>query len=140
MLERLTGWRTARLCAGETYYDCPYYEQLQYVGDTRIQALLSLYVGGDDRLARNAIELFDESRIVDGLTQSRYPTMLPQIIPPFSLFWIGMLHDLHAWGGDTEHTLEFAEEGGQVLSAVTFLLFAIVLAIGPHSSSSPSTR
>ena len=32
-----TGWRTARLCAGETYYDCPYYEQLQYVGDTRIR-------------------------------------------------------------------------------------------------------
>lgn len=44
------GWRTARLCAMETYFDCPYYEQLQYVGDTRIQALISLYVSGDDRL------------------------------------------------------------------------------------------
>ena len=44
-----TGWRTARLCAHETYFDCPYYEQLQYVGDTRIQALISLYVDGDDR-------------------------------------------------------------------------------------------
>ena len=32
------GWRTARLCANETYMDCPYYEQLQYFGDTRIQA------------------------------------------------------------------------------------------------------
>ena len=50
---------------------------------------------GDDRLVKNAIELFDESRLPDGLTQSRYPTMLPQIIPPFSLFWIGMMHDLH---------------------------------------------
>ena len=94
------GWRTARLCAHETYMDTPYWEQLQYVGDTRIQALLSLYVGGDDRLVKNAIELFDESRMPDGLTQSRYPTMLPQIIPPFSLFWIGMMHDLYTWGGD----------------------------------------
>ncbi|HEX3165903.1 MAG TPA: alpha-L-rhamnosidase N-terminal domain-containing protein, partial [Chitinophagaceae bacterium] len=32
------GWRTARSCAWETYMDCPYYEQLQYIGDTRIQA------------------------------------------------------------------------------------------------------
>ena len=31
------GWRTARLCAVDTYMDCPYYERLQYVGDTRIQ-------------------------------------------------------------------------------------------------------
>ena len=44
------GWRTAKLCAFETYMDCPYYEQLQYVGDTRIQALVSLYNSGDDRL------------------------------------------------------------------------------------------
>src|SRR5699024_4346540 len=37
------GWRTARLGAGETFFDSPYYEQLQYEGDTRIQALISLY-------------------------------------------------------------------------------------------------
>jgi len=109
------GWRTARLCAHETYMDTPYWEQLQYVGDTRIQALLSLYVGGDDRLVRNAIELFDESRIVDGLTQSRYPTMLPQIIPPFSLSWIGMLHDLHAWGGDTAFARQYLHGAAGVL-------------------------
>jgi hypothetical protein len=87
------GWHTARLCAFETYMDCPYYEQLQYVGDTRIQALVSLYGSGDDRLMRNAIEQYDDSRIPEGLTQSRYPSATPQIIPPFSLFWIEMVHD-----------------------------------------------
>ena len=87
------GWRTARLCAFETYMDCPYYEQLQYVGDTRIQALISLYVSGDDRLMRAAIELFDRSRIAEGLTQSRYPSVTPQVINTFSLFWIDMVHD-----------------------------------------------
>jgi alpha-L-rhamnosidase len=94
------GWRTARLCAHETYMDTPYWEQLQYVGDTRIQALVSLYAGGDDRLVKNAIELFDESRTPDGITQSRYPGALPQFIPPFSLFWIGMMHDLWWYSGD----------------------------------------
>ena len=87
------GWRTARLCALETYVDCPYYEQLQYIGDTRIQSLISLYVSGDDRLMRNAIELFDRSRIPEGLTQSRYPSSSPQLINTFSLFWVDMLHD-----------------------------------------------
>ena len=57
------GWHTARLCAHTTYMDCPYYERLQYVCDTRIQALVSLYNAGDDRLAKNAIECLNESRI-----------------------------------------------------------------------------
>jgi alpha-L-rhamnosidase len=86
-------WRTARLDAHETYMDTPYYEQLQYIGDTRIQALISYVVAGDDRLAKQALAAFDESRMPNGLTQSRYPTSQPQIIPPFSLLWIGMLHD-----------------------------------------------
>ncbi len=87
------GWRTARLCAVDTYFDCPYYEQLQYVGDTRIQALISLYVAGDDRLMRKAIEDLSHSFIPDGLTQSRYPSSDLQVIPTFSLWWICMIHD-----------------------------------------------
>jgi hypothetical protein len=85
------GWRTARLCANETYMDCPYYEQLQYVGDTRIQSLISLYVSGDDRLMRNALMQFNHSRIPEGITQSRYPSELVQITPMFSLAWILMI-------------------------------------------------
>lgn len=96
------GWRTARLCAHETYCDCPYYEQLQYVGDTRIQSLISLYMTGDDRLVKNAIESLDESRTPEGLTQSRYPSWLPQYIPPFSLFWIDMMRDLWWYHGDAD--------------------------------------
>lgn len=88
-----TGWRTAELCAGETYYDCPYYEQLQYVGDTRIQSLISLYVSGDDRLMRKAIIDFYHSILPEGLTQSRYPSEPQQIIPTYSLLWIFMLND-----------------------------------------------
>jgi alpha-L-rhamnosidase len=94
------GWRTARLCSHETYMDCPYYEQLQYAGDTRIQALVSVYMTGDTRLMRNAIEQLDSSRTAEGATFSRAPSALPQYIPPFSLWWIGMLHDYWMYAGD----------------------------------------
>lgn len=95
-----TGWRTARLCAHETYMDCPYYEQLQYAGDTRIQGLVSLYMSGDARLLRNAIEQLNSSRTSEGLTYSRAPSALPQYIPGFSLWWIGMLHDYWMYTDD----------------------------------------
>lgn len=87
------GWWTARLCAGETYFDCPYYEQLQYEGDARIQSLISLYVTGDDKLMRKAITDFYHSRVPEGLTQGRYPSNRLQVIPPFSLYWVSMLYD-----------------------------------------------
>ncbi|HWC97459.1 MAG TPA: alpha-L-rhamnosidase C-terminal domain-containing protein [Candidatus Sulfopaludibacter sp.] len=87
------GWHTARLCAHETYMDCPYYEQLQYVGDTRVQCLVSLFSAGDGRLMRNAIDQINDSRQSDGATMSRYPTRLEQYIPGFSLWWIAMVHD-----------------------------------------------
>ncbi|HEX2665227.1 MAG TPA: alpha-L-rhamnosidase C-terminal domain-containing protein [Candidatus Acidoferrum sp.] len=96
------GWRTARLCAHETYMDTPYWERLQYVGDTRIQALISYVVSGDDRLSRQAIDAIDNSRIPDGITASRYPSQLPQFIPTFSLLWVGMLHDFFTYRDDPE--------------------------------------
>jgi alpha-L-rhamnosidase len=95
------GWRTARLCAFETYMDCPYYEQLQYIGDARIQALVSMYNAGDDRLVRNALTLMDHSRIAEGITLSRYPTDLHQQIPTFSLWWVAMLHDYYMYRPDS---------------------------------------
>jgi hypothetical protein len=95
-------WRTARLDAHETYMDTPYYEQLQYVGDTRLQALISYAVAGDGRLGKQAIEAFDQSRISDGITRSRYPSALPQSIPTFSLLWVGMVHDWWMYQPDPE--------------------------------------
>lgn len=101
------GWRTARLCAGETYMDCPYWEQLQYIGDTRLQSLISLYVSGDDRLMRNALQLIDNSRMPEGLTMGRTPTAIPQVTPPFSLYWVDMVHDYFMHRDDPEFTKQF---------------------------------
>lgn len=94
------GWYTARLCAIETYMDCPYYEQLQYLGDTRIQALISLYNSGDDRLVKNYLRQSDISRSPEGITMGRYPTSSPQYITPYSLSYIYALHDYMRYGRD----------------------------------------
>ncbi|HKW18069.1 MAG TPA: alpha-L-rhamnosidase C-terminal domain-containing protein [Terriglobales bacterium] len=96
------GWRTARLDAHSTYMDTPYWERMQYIGDTRIQALISYVVAGDDRLPRQAIQAFNDSRIPDGITRSRYPSSVTQIIPTFSLLWIGMVHDFWMYRGDAD--------------------------------------
>jgi len=97
------GWLTARLCANETYMDCPYYEQLQYFGDTRIQAMISLFNTRDPYMVKNAIEQGRQSIVADGITMSRYPSGLHQFISSFSLWWICMGHDYWMYRGDQEY-------------------------------------
>ncbi|MEK9570037.1 MAG: alpha-L-rhamnosidase C-terminal domain-containing protein [Paracoccaceae bacterium] len=96
------GWRTSRLCAVDTYMDCPFYERLQYVGDTRIQMFVSYYNTGDDRLAKNAINLIDQSRQPDGFTLSRYPDTQNQVIPTYSLWHVSTLYDYMLYGKDLD--------------------------------------
>jgi len=103
------GWHTARLCANEHYFDCPYYEQLQYVGDTRIQALISYSLTCDGRLGKQAIKHFDRSRLAEGITQSRYPSSWTQVIPGFSLYWIMMIKDYYEYFGDKDFINELFE-------------------------------
>lgn len=110
------GWRTARLCAFETYMDCPFYEQLQYIGDARIQALVTLYNTTDDRLVKQALTLMDHSRLAEGITLSRYPTDLGQQITTFSLWWVAMIHDYFRYGQDPDFVKELLPGSRQVMS------------------------
>ncbi|WP_420582309.1 alpha-L-rhamnosidase C-terminal domain-containing protein [Reichenbachiella sp.] len=92
-------WLTLKNSSTDQFED-PYYEQLQYIGDTRIESLVSIFVSGDDRLMRKAIEQFDDSRMPNGLTQSRYPSYINQVIPTYSLLWIQMIHDYMIYRND----------------------------------------
>jgi alpha-L-rhamnosidase len=99
-------WRTARLGAHDTYMDTPFWEQLQYIDDTRVQSLISYTVPGDDRLARQALHAFDDSRVPEGITQSRYPASLAQFIPYFSLSYVDMLRDYWMYRPDSSIVAE----------------------------------
>jgi alpha-L-rhamnosidase len=92
--------RGMQMCAHETFFDCPYFEQMQYVGDLRLEALTQYVMTRDDRLTRKALYLVDASRHASGLTESRYPVRLPQFIPWFSLIWIGAVHEYARWRDD----------------------------------------
>lgn len=94
-------WLTIRNSSEDSFFD-PYYEQLQYIGDTRIKALVSVYVSGDDRLMKQALRQFDNSRLPEGLTQSRFPSYIVQIIPTYSLLWIAMVHDFFIYRNDPD--------------------------------------
>ncbi|RPJ39294.1 MAG: alpha-L-rhamnosidase, partial [Chloroflexi bacterium] len=109
--------RGLQMCAHETYFDCPYYEQMMYVGDTRLEALVTYAITADDRLPRKALAMFDASRLGSGLTQSRYPSHVRQVIPPFSLWYVGMLSDHALWRGNREWVAKLMPGARGVLDA-----------------------
>ncbi len=108
------GLRTQRLCCGETYFDCPYYEQLQYAGDTRIQMIHSYLISQDDRLARNALTQMGHAMLGNYL-QSRYPGIETQIIPSFSFFLICSFYDYYWYRGDLDFLRQFFLNAGHCL-------------------------
>ncbi len=58
-------------------------------------------------MMRKSIRQFDDSRLSIGLTQSRYPSYIVQVIPTYSLLWIGMIHDYLLYRDDSEFTRQF---------------------------------
>ncbi len=91
--------RTIALCAHELIFDCPHYEQCQFPGDSRLQALYHYAIHDEGRLALKAIDDFHASRLSDGMLQCRWPSRKLQILPTFALVWIGMLDDCRIWRG-----------------------------------------
>ncbi len=94
---------TLRQCMHETFVDCPYYEQLNYVGDTRLQALVFMATSFDDRLVRRCLTLFDRSRWFNGFVAERCPSDPYQASSTYSLIWTLMLRDYAWWRNDPNY-------------------------------------
>jgi hypothetical protein len=101
------GWRTVSICAQDMLISDAAYEQMQYTGDSRVHNLSLLTLSGDDRLTRNALIQFDQSRIPEGLTFACYPNPFHLIIPSYSLIWIDQVHDYMMWKDDKEFISQF---------------------------------
>lgn len=94
--------RGMQICSNETFFDCAYYEEMMYAGDTRLECLVTYILTRDDRLPRKALTLYDVSRLPNGMTQSRFPCRPTQVISTFALWWVGMVHDYLYWRNDAE--------------------------------------
>jgi hypothetical protein len=94
--------RTLRRCMHETYEDCPFYEQLQYIMDARQQILYTYAVSADDRLARKCMDDLRRSQRFDGLLNACYPNCNSNVIPGFAIYYILMVYDHMMYFGDRE--------------------------------------
>jgi alpha-L-rhamnosidase len=92
--------RTLRSCAYDTIWDCPHYEQCQFPGDSRVQAIAHYLLYNDDRLARKSLCDLADSQRPDGLLLCRAPARRPQRIDTFTLQWVLMLDEFRLWRGD----------------------------------------
>lgn len=103
-LEKISeiNFHTLLLGMHETFSDCPYFEQLQYIGDSSLNAQVAMLGTGDYAATRQLIYHFDWSRVPEGWTQSRYPSRIEGIIPSQSLDWISAIHSYALMSGDLE--------------------------------------
>ena len=122
--------RGLQTCLHDMFFDCPYYEQSCYIGDSRLQALSGWCLGAGNGPALKTLDLFAEAQLSDGLLPSRHPSRTRQVIAPFSLIWIGMLRDYMMWRDDPATVRRLAPVGRRILSSFEAALNANGL-LGP---------
>jgi len=69
--------------------------------------LFHYLLSGDDRLMRQTITNFAASVTPSGLTQSRFPSHVKQVIAGFPLYWILQVCDHHLFFGDSGYSRSF---------------------------------
>ena len=94
--------RGLEMCMHEMYFDCPYYEQQMYPGDSRVQMLVAAAISPDDRLTRQSIRILERSQRDDGMISMDYPTRLLHESATYSLIWAMMLGDYAMWRDDAD--------------------------------------
>lgn len=95
-------FRTLQECCHDIYVDCPYYEQVQWVGDMRIQILCHYVATSDVRQVKKALSLINNSAALGGFVRAFYPSDGRLLIPGFALWYIACAYDLALWRGEKE--------------------------------------
>ena len=92
--------RAMEMCMHEMLFDCPYYEQQMYPGDTRVQLQVINALTRDDRMTRFVLSVYDYDRRCDGTVSMNFPTRGTQESATYTFCWIMMFGDYLMWHDD----------------------------------------
>ena len=85
--------RAMQMCCHEMLFDCPFYEQQMYPGDTRVQLNVLSAMSRDDRIIKRAIEIYDLNTRDDGQCPFNFPTRGLQEGASYTLCYLLMYGD-----------------------------------------------
>lgn len=94
--------RAMQMCCHEMLFDCPFYEQQMYPGDTRVQLNVLSAMSRDDRIIKRAIELYDLGTRDDGQCPFNWPTRGLQEGASYTLCYLLMYGDYAMYHTDRE--------------------------------------
>ena len=92
--------RAMESCMHEMLFDCPYYEQQMYPGDSRIQLQVINALTRDDRMTKFVLSVYDYDRRSDGTVAMNFPTRGTQESCTYTMCWLMMFKDYLYWHDD----------------------------------------
>lgn len=91
---------TSHMCMEDTFVDCPTYEQVFWVGDCRVSALVNYQLFGSYELVRHCLEMVPRSRSQSPLLLALLPTDWQAAIPMWTFSWIIACKEYAEYSGD----------------------------------------
>ncbi|UQZ82677.1 Bacterial alpha-L-rhamnosidase [Paenibacillus konkukensis] len=102
--------------AQENFVDCPSREKGQYLGDNTVIGHTHMYLSGDARLVKKALEDFARSTAVCSGMMAVAPGNFMQEIADFSLQWPMQLWQYYRHTGDLAFLMEMAPVGEKLVA------------------------
>ncbi|MBE7063944.1 MAG: hypothetical protein E7390_09205 [Ruminococcaceae bacterium] len=93
---------TLECCTHETFSDCPFHEQQQYIGDGRFESLYAWKLSNDSRMQRKLLVDTLHSLQTDGQIATTSPCTKVQIIHISSFYFINLIREYLRFTGDSD--------------------------------------
>ncbi|WP_256758851.1 family 78 glycoside hydrolase catalytic domain [Cohnella sp. WQ 127256] len=97
---------TTKLCMEDTFVDCPAFEQVFWVGDSRNEALVSNYLYGVQDILKRCLRLVPGSKHQTPLYADQVPSGWSSVIPNWTFFWAIACYEYYEQTDDKAFAVE----------------------------------